>query len=330
MPFWKTRIDAPRQFQPTGRSGQAFGVFVMKQSCAQSGRGELMIYRTLLSVVLMLLILSFGTLALGQEPTAEQEERVAELEESLKYDDYSVKGYRLSFWGGNFSGASYLENPELGPRTVLTPGAGDIIAYNGDVLWESTAKYENGLNIYDAAHKEIEPGPAFGGRVGIYISQDFHLDLLGTYATGNAITTMLYRPDPEDRTNSSRITVDEDSGFKMVKGGLALMYDAKPATMFGIEPRLGFGLGGIINRYSFLGDKTALYLEGNFGLSYELFDNFDITGQVDVTTFAYEVDELGYSNMVNYATFSIGVSWFIDVVPHDVRAAHLAELEAEE
>ena len=67
----ETRIDAPRQFQPTGRSGQAFGVFVMKQSCAPSGRGELMIYRTLLSVVLMLLILSFGTLALGQEPTAE-------------------------------------------------------------------------------------------------------------------------------------------------------------------------------------------------------------------------------------------------------------------
>ena len=116
----------------------------------------------------------------------------------------------------------------------------------------------------------------------------------------------------------------------MVKGGLALMYDARPATFFGIMPRLGFGLGGIINRYTYLEDKTALYLEGNFGLSYELFDDFNLTGQVDLTSFAFQVDELGYSNMVNYATFSLGVSWFIDVVPAEVRAAHQAELRAAE
>lgn len=287
-------------------------------------------FRILLSVFLMILVLGLSPLAFAQEPTAEQEERVAEIEDNLKYDDYTVKAYRLTFWGGNFSGAAYLENPQLGDRTVLTPGAGDIIAYNGDVLWESTAKYEDGTLIYDAAHKEIESGPAFGGRVGIYISRDFHLDLLGTYATGKAVTSMLYRPDPADLDNNERIVVDEDDGFKMVKGGLALMYDARPAKFFGITPRIGFGLGGIINRYSYLADKTALYLEGNFGLNYELFDNFDITGQVDLTSFAYEVDELGYSNMVNYATFSVGVSWFIDVVPGDVRAAHLAELRAAE
>jgi hypothetical protein len=264
------------------------------------------------------------------EPTDEQEEQVAASEENLKYEDYTVKAYSLSFFGGNFSGATYLENQELGPRTVLTPGAGDIISYSGDVLWESTAKYANGLNIYDAAHKEIESGPAFGGRVGIYISRDFHLDLLGTYATGKAVTTMLYRPDENDRDNSYRVVVDEDDGFKMVKGGLALMYDARPATFFGIMPRLGFGLGGIINRYSYLEDKTALYLEGNFGLNVELFKNFTLSGQADVTTFAYEVDELGYSNMVNYVTYSLGISWFIDVVPDEVRAAHLAELRAAE
>jgi len=287
-------------------------------------------YRNLLSLVLVPLALGFAVASPAQEPTDEQEEQVAASEENLKYEDYTVKAYSLSFFGGNFSGATYLENQELGPRTVLTPGAGDIISYSGDVLWESTAKYANGLNIYDAAHKEIESGPAFGGRVGIYISRDFHLDLLGTYATGKAVTTMLYRPDENDRDNSYRVVVDEDDGFKMVKGGLALMYDARPATFFGIMPRLGFGLGGIINRYSYLEDKTALYLEGNFGLNVELFKNFTLSGQADVTTFAYEVDELGYSNMVNYVTYSLGISWFIDVVPDEVRAAHLAELRAAE
>lgn len=287
-------------------------------------------YRTLLSLSLASLLLGSVSVVTAQEPTAEQEERVAEIEENLKYDDYTVKAYRLTFFGGNFSGATYLDNQELEERTILTPGAGDIIAYDGEVLWESTAKYENGLNIYDAARKEIKSGPAFGTRVGIYISNDFHLDLLGTYATGKAVTTMLYRPDSEDITNRNRIVVDEDDGFKMLKGGMALMYDAKPATFFGLVPHLGFGLGGVINRYSYLEDKTALYLEGNFGLSYELFDNFNITGQADLTSFAYEVDELGYSNMVNYATFSLGVSWLIDVVPANVRAAHLAELRAAE
>lgn len=286
--------------------------------------------RTLLALSLTALLLGSVPAATAQEPTAAQEERVAEIEENLKYDDYTVKAYRLSFYAGNFSGATYLDLPELEERTILTPGAGDIVAYDGEVLWESTAKYENGMSIYDSARKEIESGPAFGTRVGIYISNDFHLDLLGTYATGKAVTTMLYRPDPEDITNSSRMVVDQDDGFKMLKGGLALMYDARPATFFGIMPRLGFGLGGVINRYSFLEDKTALYLEGNFGLSYELFDNFNLTGQADLTSFAYEVDELGYSNMVNYATFSVGVSWFIDVVPSEVRAAHLAELRAAE
>jgi hypothetical protein len=294
-------------------------------------------YRALIFLSLATLLLGFAGPALAQEPTAEQEARVAEIEENLKYDDYTVKAYRLSVFGGHFSGATYLENQELWERTVLTPGAGDIFAYDGTVLPESRAEYESGPMAgelkYDAAHKTIEPGSAFGGRVGIYISRDFHLDLLGTYATGKAVTTMIGPPDVNsayDPELIKRREIDTDDGFKMVKGGLALMYDARPATFFGIMPRLGFGLGGIINRYTYLEDKTALYLEGNFGLSYELFDDFNLTGQVDLTSFAFQVDELGYSNMVNYATFSLGVSWFIDVVPAEVRAAHQAELRAAE
>ena len=100
------------------------------------------------------------------------------------------------------------------------------------------------------------------------------------------------------------------------------MYDAKPATFFGIMPRLGFGLGGIINRYSELADKTALYLEGNFGL--ELRDCSTTSsrrpGRPDHLRLRGR--ELGYTNMVNYTTFTVGLTWFIDVVPAEVRAAH--------
>lgn len=284
-------------------------------------------YRALLCLFSVVMVIGFCSVVLAQEPTPEQEQRVAEIEENLKYEDYMVKAYRLTFFGGNFSGATYLENQQLGERTVLTDGAGDIIAYDGGVLPESTAKDQEGNHIYDAAHKEIESGPAYGAKVGIYISNDFHLDIAGTYATGKAVTTMLQFPDPADITVSDRVLVDQDDGFKMMKGGLSLMYDARPATVFGVMPQLGFGLGGIINRYSYLEDKTALYLEGNLGLTFEVFDNVNVTGAVDVTTFAYEVDELGYSNMVNYTTFSLGVSWFIDVVPGNVRSAYLAELE---
>ncbi len=242
-------------------------------------------------------------------------------EEVLTYEDYSVKAYTLTFFAGQFSGAKYLENMNLAERTILTEGAGDIMGFDGEVLLVS----QDPLH-YTGAHKEIKEGPAYGGRIGIYVSDDFHLDLLGTYASGEAVTTMLYTPDPENFPNKSeRIEVDRDDGYQMLKGGLALMYDATPATFFGIVPRLGFGLGGIINRYSELSDVTGLYLEGNFGLNYELFDNFQIGGQVDLTNYAYDVEELGYSNMVNFVTFSLGLTVFLDVIPPEVRASHLAQ-----
>jgi hypothetical protein len=138
---------------------------------------------------------------------------------------------------------------------------------------------------------------------------------------------MAFTEDPDNFPDSSeRIEVDRDDGYQMYKGGLALMYDATPATFFGIVPRLGFGLGGIINRYSQLPDITGLYLEGNFALNYELLKNFQIGAQADLTNFAFEVEELGYANMVNYVTYSFGITIFLDSLPPDVRAAHNAEL----
>ena len=289
-------------------------------------------FRTLVSLLIALGLLLSGPVLRAQEETedptvpapgeeTEQQDLVPAVEEVLSYDDYKVKAYTITIFGGNFSGAKYLENMDLAPRTILTPGAGDIMGFDGEVLFESLD-----ADRYTGAHKEIKSGPAFGGRIGIYISDDFHLDILGTYAKGEAVTTMRFTPDPEYAPDKSeRIEVDRDAGYKMYKGGLALMYDATPATFFGIVPHLGFGLGGLINRYSELSDVTGLYLEGNFGLNFELFDNFQVGAQVDLTNFAYDVEELGYSNMVNFVTYSLGLTVFLDVVPPEVRSSHLAE-----
>ena len=275
-------------------------------------------FKTMLSLFMAVCLTGVVAGALAQD-TPPADNAAATSAEQLEWGDYTVKAYTLTLWGGSFGGATYLDNKPLDERTVLTRGAGDIIAYDGGILYESTQ-----IQNYDAAIKEIKPGDAFGARIGIYISDDFHLDLLGSYASGEAVTSMLYTDEPDDFTNAVRLDVDTDPGFKVYKGGLALLYNATPARFFGIVPRLGFGLGGIINRYSQLPDKTGLYLEGNFGLGFEVVKNLEICAQADLTTFAFEVDELGYSNMVNYATYSVGLSWFIDRVPEQVRASHLA------
>lgn len=291
-----------------------------------------MMLRNLVSLLLVLGLLLPGQALMAQEeadqpPAPETDaDMVAAVpippeEEVLTYEDYTVKGYTITAFGGQFSGATYLDNMPLESRTILTPEELAIRAYDGGILDVSLD-----AEHYTGAQKEIQPGPAAGLRLGIYISDDFHLDLLGTFSKGEVVTTMSFTEDPENYPESSeRVEVDRDDGYQMYKGGLALMYDATPATFFGIVPRLGFGLGGIINRYSQLPDVTGLYLEGNFALNYEVIRNLQIGAQADLTNFAFEVEELGYSNMVNYVTFSLGITVFLDSLPPEVRAAHNAE-----
>jgi len=291
-----------------------------------------MIFRTFLSMILAASLLLPGSLLLAQEETegpeapADTEEAepggiVLPEDEALTYGDYTVKAYTITAFAGNFSGATYLDNKPLGPRTLLAPGYGDIMGFDGSVL-----RVSQDATHYTGAQKEIQTGPGYGGRIGIYISDDFHLDLSATFASAKVITTMLYTKNPDTEPEvKERIQVDEDPGYNMIKGGLALMYDATPAKFFGLVPRLGFGLGGLINRYSELSDVTGLYLEGNFGLNAHIAKNLQFGAQVDVTNFAFEVEELGYSNMVNYVTYTFGITWFLDALPPSVRAAHLAE-----
>lgn len=278
-------------------------------------------------------LFAFAALGLGTLPAAAEDKpaaapaATATVEQAavpdppaaaLEWKDYKVKGYRLSLYGGSFSGATYLDLKPLGDRTILTPGAADVVGYNGEVLIQSVD-----TEHYMAPRKEIEPGTAIGGRIGIYLGSDVHLDLVGNYLAGRARTTMLYSKDGRSGDGVwDRLEVDADEGFTAYKGGISMMYDARPAVFFGVTPTLGFGLGGVINRFSELEDKTALYLEGNFGLSIEPKKNLQVVARADLSVFAFEVDELGYSNMVGYRNFTVGAAWFFDKVPADVRAKY--------
>ncbi|MFH2053228.1 MAG: hypothetical protein ABIK96_12230 [bacterium] len=296
-----------------------------------------------LAWVLPLCLMMVGGDLLAQDteaPVPDEEGAAPAPTGPTKYEDFSVKAYSLEFYGGSFSGGKYLENKLIGERTIITDGGAPIFAFNPDgsgipkpnsLTGEGYGVRDDGSLVYDtnfyrAAHKEIKSGDAFGARIGVYIADHFHLDLLASYQSGKAVTTMLYDPDTFANTTEDavRIEVDSDDGFKVYKGGLALMYDAEPATFFGIEPRIGFGLGGIINRYTYLEDKTGLYLEGNFGLVRSISRNLSLAVQADVSTFAFDVDELGYSNMVSYTNFTLGLNYFIDVLPPAVRAGHEA------
>jgi len=297
-----------------------------------------------------------GTPTLAQDDTSDGAVGDADLppayvaatdEYVLDYGDYTVKGYSLSFGGGIFTGATYLDLQPFGDRTAYPRntgddlGAGDILGYDNLPLDVSRARGSDDLFLFNEARKEIKSGPAFSGRVGIYVAEHFHLDVVGSYATGEAEVSMVYRGETnDDFTQGQRYIGSElekniplehrnpaafvDEGFSVIKGGLGLMYDAEPARFFGITPRLGFGLGGIINSYSHLKDKTALYLEGTFALDYGVARNLDVFVQADLATFAFEIEELGYRDMVKYTTFTFGVTWFNDVLPTGVREAHMA------
>ncbi len=291
-------------------------------------------------------LLALGLILAATTSAAQNPSSATDLSQSNQsalenYKDFSVKAYRLEFFVGNFSGGTYLDNQPISDRTVITKGGDPLYAYDpsGSGIMVSGVRVEDGSIIYphrdndkpnsaffDAARKEIKPGTTFGGRIGIYIADEFHLDLVGVYSAGDAVTTMLYDQDGEDGDafGEKRVTIEKDTGFKVIQGGIDLMYDAKPATMYGLTPHIGFGLGGILNRYTYLEDKTGLYLKGNLGFSGHLTKNLDLYARAEISTFAFDVDELGYSNMVSYSNFTIGLSWFHDVLPPAVRAKHEA------
>jgi hypothetical protein len=253
-----------------------------------------------------------------QQDTAE----VVIAEEPSTYDDYTVKAYTLSIFGGYFSGATFFSLPPLEDRTFVEAGSNDVMGYDGEWLILDP-------NIYGAPTKEIQPGTGWGTQIGIYLSDSFHLDLALSFASTSATIDMLnLNPSDPDNPYIERVPGEsgEDTGVSIITGGAALIYDARSFRLGGIYPFVGFGLGGIINSFTELEDKTALYFRGLGGLKYDLSRKLIVFAQANLTTFSYPTEELNYTTQVTYFDLYLGLALFIDTIPPEVRAAH--ELES--
>jgi hypothetical protein len=227
-------------------------------------------------------------------------------EEEVPEASYSIKQISLSVFGGRFTGATFLELPPLEPRTQLEAGSNDIYMYDGTIFQLP--------DYYDAPQKKIEPGYSFGGRIGFYLSDEFHLDLTTSITRTKAVTSF-QNNDPRDPNAPFRQVLDTDDGFTVYQGGGALMYDVTTADLMGLHPYFGLGLGGIINHFTHLADKSALYFELITGLAYHLKENLHLKAQFNATTLSFEREELSYAKQVTYAQVSLGITWLISTAP---------------
>jgi len=266
------------------------------------------------------------------EPTAEPAETEAAAPE-LTYDDYFVKGYTISVFGGTFKGDQYLDLPVKDPRSYVTPDSRRIMSYStGEFFTEGELNYDQ----YDGAVKELEDGNSFGFKLGTHITDQFHVDIDFTYSTTQAVLRMTNKgwvrgPEGEFQNLPSDEWVveeiDRDPDVKVYRAGLTLNYDFLQYRLFGIYPALGFGFGGVITRFSVLDDTGGLYFTGKAGLHRPLAGGLSIFAEYDATVFAMSRDELDYTTMVTFQDLRIGLGWFIDVVPPEVRERRARELE---
>ena len=91
------------------------------------------------------------------------------------------------------------------------------------------------------------------------------------------------------------------------------------------RPYLGFGFGGVINRFSNLDDMGELFLVGTAGFQRQFSEQISFFLQANAATFAMGREELHYTTTVTYTDLTAGLSFFFDVVPADVRAQHAAQ-----
>ena len=272
----------------------------------------------ILSLALMLLIAAIPVLAQDEAP-AEEEELTS-----------AIKKISLSVEGGWFSGTTFLSLPAVDARAQLAEGSNFVTLFNGEELDLGIEREQNDL---DGPEKKIEAGNHFGGRIGFYLSDAFHIDLTGGYSTGKASISMLRFEDGEQQErvdgddildwvqelpkyDSQNITGGfTDDGFKSYMFGVGLAYDAYPLQTFGLVPYFGTGFGGVINRFTVLEDKTALYFRLYGGLMMPLGDSAQLSFRAAATTYSFSTEEVDYSEQVTSATLSLGLTWLFDVKP---------------
>ena len=252
--------------------------------------------------------------------TAEPATEAVNLEPEMVYEDYTIKGYTIAVFGGAFSGDEYLNLPVRGDRTFEDEGADRIMGYDGD--WLTPAELDRA--VYDGPVKTLEDGTGFGFKVGSWLNDNVHVDLVFSYVGTEAVLTMVNKTlEPPAAEEISR-----DTDVTVFRAGFGLSYELRQFELLGIHPYVGFGFGGVIVRYSAIDDTGELFFNGNFGLTRPISPNLSVFAQFDLTTFAMSRDELQYTERVNLSDLRIGLSWFIDVVPAEVRALHEEDLKA--
>lgn len=271
---------------------------------------------------LMSLIVSIASLAAAVAPA--QTDADAETEELTS----RVKSISLSFSGGYYGGTTFLDLPVIDERAQLAEGSNTVTLFNGEELNLGTARPVDG---FDAPMKQIETGEIYRMSIGFFLSDSFHFDLNASYSRAKAILSMARFEDDEmvERlsgqgldpwysefyTQTDLVGGSEDGDFKSYMGGISLAYDAHTLRILGLTPFFGTGFGGIINRFSVLEDKTALYFELFGGLALHMSDSFNVNTRFSATTFAFPTEEVAYSKQVTTMTATLGITLLFDVKP---------------
>jgi hypothetical protein len=224
---------------------------------------------------------------------------------------YRLKKISLGLYGGTFSGGTFLDLPTPGPRTRVDEGSDTIYRYDGLPFTTLDSRF------YSAPRKEIQSSTQLGGKIGFYLSDQFHLDLQLAMAASKATTSFLYADPHTLEADTVRVQVDEDPGFKALMGGAGLAFDATSLSFAGITPVAGCAFGGIINRFSHLDDKTALYFQFGIGFYHDFGAKIRLSTQFAATTFSFAREELRYSKQVTYTNLSLGLAYLVDMIPGD-------------
>lgn len=263
--------------------------------------------RKLLPVVLwaasLLLLASPDARAQAEAPAADGTE--------VPEANYRLKKVSLALYGGTFSGGTFFDLPTTGPRTRFEEGSVPVYRYDGLPFTTLNSRF------YSAPRKEIESSTQLGGKIGFYLSDQFHLDLQLAMAASKATTSYLYADPHTLEADTARVQVDEDPGFKALMGGAGLAFDATSLSFAGITPVAGCAFGGIINRFSHLEDKTALYFQVGLGFYHDFGSKIRLSTQFAATTFSFAREELQYGKQVTYTSLSLGVAYLVDMIPGD-------------
>jgi hypothetical protein len=226
----------------------------------------------------------------------------------------AIKKITISFDGGTYSGAQYFSLPALDDRAQLEEGTNIVTLFNNDEL---NLGDELPVNGFTAPRKEIDSGQAYSARVGFYLNDSFHVDLLASLAIAEARFSALEYVDgfAVGRVGGTEEMGWVDKGFKAYQGGVQLGFDAHSLKRFGMVPAFGMGFGGIINRFTLLEDKTALYFQLYGELSHSLGDHFKLTSRYTATTYSLNTEEVDYAEQVTTFNMTLGVTWLFDAKP---------------